>query len=166
MTNYSKIEQAKDLYHQLINSLQSIIIGTVNEEGKPHTSYAPFIIDEHKNIYFLASELAIHTQHLLQNSFASVLFIEDEEKTKQIFGRCRLNFDCLVKEINRDNPKWQEITSKLENRFGEIVSMISSLQDFHLFQLSPQEGRFVMGFGEAYQVGGENLEVLTHVSRS
>ena len=166
MTNSSKIEQAKNLYNQLINSLQSIIIGTIDEKGKPHTSYAPFIIDKHKNIYFLASELAIHTSHLLQNSHASVLFIEDEEKTQQIFGRCRLNFSCGVTEIKRNDPQWKEITDKLEHRFGEIVTMISSMQDFHLFQLSPQEGRFVMGFGGIYELSGENLEVLTPVSRS
>lgn len=165
MIDSTKIEQAKNLYHQLINSLQSIIISTVNEEGKPHTSYVPFIMDEQKKIYFLASELAIHTRHLLQNSPVSVLFIEDEAKTQQIFARCRLNFSCEVKEIKRDHVQWQAIIAQLENRFGEIVTMISSLQDFHLFQLIPQQGRFVSGFGGIYQISGDNLEVLTSVNK-
>jgi putative heme iron utilization protein len=165
MIDSPKIEQAKELYYKLINSRQSIIIGTVDAEGQPYTSYAPFVIDEAKNIYFLASELAIHTQHLLHNSSASILLIEDEAKTQQIFARCRLNFTCKVKEIKRDHVQWQAIIAQLENRFGEIVTMISSLQDFHLFQLIPQEGRFVMGFGGTYKVSGGNLEVLTPVNK-
>lgn len=159
----SKIEQATTAYHQLINRLQSIILGTVDEKGNPHTSYAPFVWDENRNLYFLASELAIHTRHLLQTPKASILFIEDEEKTAQIFGRCRLDFDCRVTEIHRHQPEWNRMIDKLQQRFGEIVTMIASLPDFHLFKLIPIKGRFVRGFGEIYEIKRENLDILIPV---
>jgi putative heme iron utilization protein len=162
-SSLSKIEQAQNQYHQLMEGLQSIILGTIDVQGNPHNSYAPFVMDKEKKIYFLASELAIHTEHLLKNPYASVLFIEDESKTKQIFGRCRLNFNCNVEEIKRYEPEWKEITSQLENRFGEIVTMITSLSDFHLFKLIPKKGRFVMGFGAIYEINDDNLEILTPV---
>jgi len=94
----------------------------------------------------------------------SVLFIEDEAQTKQIFARRRLTFDCTANLLERDTRPWVEIAEKFQAKFGEIIEMLRSLPDFRIFQLTPQNGRFVLGFGAAYQIGGDSLSQLTQIT--
>jgi heme oxygenase (biliverdin-IX-beta and delta-forming) len=39
--------------------------------------------------------------------------------------------------------------------FGEIVSLLRQLPDFHLFALTPTQGQFIAGFGKAFVVDAE-----------
>ena len=153
-------QQAISAYHELMQSVQSIILSTIDELDNPHASYAPFAMDSDKNIYLLGSELALHTNHLLKTKKVSVLFIEDEVKTAQIFGRRRLDFDCKVIEIQRSDAAWDNAVEYLQKRFGDTATMIASMLDFHLFKLVPQKGRFVMDFGGIYEITNQNLDQL------
>lgn len=165
-SSLTALEKAQIAYNQFPTEFKSIILSTVSEDGFPHSSYAPFVRDEGKNIYILASDLASHTQHLRSSGKASVLFIAEESDTPQIFARTRLTFDCTATIIERDTMQWQLIVDQMQVRFGEIVGMLRGLMDFHLFQLTPTQGQFVMGFGQAYQISGEQLDQLTHQKRS
>ncbi len=165
-SSLTALEKAQIAYNQFPQQLQTIILSTMSEDGFPHTSYAPFVMDEAKNIYILASDLASHTQHLRNSGKASILFIAEESKTPQIFARTRLTFNCTATIIERETNQWESIVDQLQARFGEIVGMLRGLMDFHLFKLTPTQGQFVMGFGQAYQISGEKLDVLTHQKRS
>ena len=48
-------------------------------------------------------------------------------------------------------------------RFGQVMQLLESLPDFHLFELQLQGGRYVRGFGQAYDLAGERLDRLVHV---
>ncbi|MEO1378228.1 MAG: HugZ family protein, partial [Cyanobacteria bacterium J06635_10] len=39
------------------------------------------------------------------------------------------------------------------------------LADFRIFKLTPYNGRFVIGFGAAYHISGDNLDKLIHVTK-
>jgi putative heme iron utilization protein len=43
------------------------------------------------------------------------------------------------------------------------MEMIEPLPDFQLFCVRANTGRFIRGFGQAYELEGEKLEQLTHV---
>jgi putative heme iron utilization protein len=156
----SQLEQAQDEYQNFIDPFQSLILSTADRNGIPNASYAPFVVDEFKNFYIYVSGLSTHTQNLQQNPQASILFLEDESKSQQIFARRRLSFNCKAKLLERDTEFWQEIVSDFEGRFGEIIGVFRKLADFRIFQLIPQEGRFVIGFGAAYRVSLEDLSRL------
>ena len=157
----NSLDKAQKIYQHFPEQFQSIILSTVNDRGIPHVSYAPFVMDEAKNLYILASDLATHTQHLRNSGKASVLFIAEESQTQQIFARTRLTFDCTVTLIERQTKQWDVMVDHLQARFGEIVGVLRGLMDFHLFQLTPHQGQFVLGFGQAYRITGEQLDVLT-----
>jgi hypothetical protein len=148
-------------YESFLDSFRSLILATVNGEGTPEASYAPYMRDEANNFYLLASELASHTSNLQTHPLASVLFIEDEDKTAQIFGRKRLSFSCQVEEIARSDRQWTEIIDKMQVAHGERVTMIAVLADFHLFKLIPVSGRFVQGFGGIYEIHGAGMAEIT-----
>ncbi|MFB2770824.1 HugZ family protein [Pelatocladus sp. BLCC-F211] len=156
----NNLEQAQIEYEAFIQKFQSAIIATANGQGIPNASYTPFVIDEFKNIYIYISGLSTHTQNLVVNPHASVMLIEDEDKTEQIFARHRLTFECTATLIERDSDTWYEIMNSFHARFGEIMEVLSGLQDFRMFKLTPKEGRFVIGFGAAYFISGDDLNQL------
>lgn len=158
MSDQHKKAQAE--YEKFPTEFTSIIMSTVNKEGIPDASYAPFVSDEDKNIYIYVSGLATHTQNIHNHPFVSILFIEDEVKTKQIFARRRLIFNCTAKLVERESEKWQKIVDKFQIRFGELISTLRSLPDFRIFQLTPKNGRFVIGFGAAYNISSDNINQL------
>ena len=156
----SQIAQAQAEYEQFPQEFSSIIISTVNKDGIPNSSYSPFIMDQNYNIYIYVSGLATHTQNLQVNPLASVLFIDDESKTKEVFARKRLSFDCRVILIEKESEEWQKIVDQFHDKFGEIIEILRSLPDFRIFQLKPYSGRFVKGFGAVYPVNSDNIRQL------
>lgn len=160
-----QLKKAQAEYEKFPSEFTSIIMSTISKEGIPDASYTPFVIDDDKNIYIYVSGLATHTQNIHNHPFVSVLFIEDEVKTKQIFARRRLNFNCTANLVERESEKWQQIVDKFEIRFGELISTLRSLPDFRIFQLTPQNGRFVIGFGAAYNISSDNINQLVQITK-
>ncbi len=162
----SQIEQVQAAYQGFTDLFESLILSTVSEENLPNASYAPFVMDEAKNVYIFVSGLSAHTRNLYANSQACIMFIEDESKTEQIFARRRLTFDCSASLIERETPEWNQIADRFEERFGDMIQVFRSLADFRIFQLTPREGRFVIGFGAAYKISADDLNNLQHVKGS
>ncbi len=157
--------KAQAEYEKFPEKFASMIISTVNKAGIPNASYTPFVIDESKNIYIFVSGLATHTQNISVHPYVSVLFIEDEAQSSQIFARSRLNFDCTATLIPRETDSWYHITQQFQERFGNIIEILSSLPDFRILQLTPTGGRFIIGFGEAYEISGDNLDQLVQITK-
>ncbi|RUT06088.1 heme utilization protein HutZ [Dulcicalothrix desertica PCC 7102] len=160
----SQFEAIQAAYQTFTDQFQSAVICTVSQDGLPNASYAPFVMDDMKNIYIYVSGLSTHTQNLNVKPVASVLFIEDESKTQQMFARRRLSYDCTASLVNSSTATWIQTVSNFESRFGNIIQMLRDLPDFRIFQLTPTSGRFVVGFGAAYDVDASDLNKLIHVT--
>ncbi|MET3036169.1 pyridoxamine 5'-phosphate oxidase family protein [Chryseobacterium sp. NRRL B-14859] len=145
---------------ELIANTQSVILATVDAEGNPNSSYAPFI-QIGNTFYILVSFMARHTKNLAEGRKASVMFIEDESATKQIYARERLTLEASTSQIERDSETWNNVVAKLKETHGKVVDIISEMGDFILIALQPVKGSYVNGFGSAYFVD-ENLEVIEH----
>lgn len=158
------IEEARKEYNTFTNLVKSLMLGTVDSEENPNVSYTPFVMDKDKNIYIFVSGMSIHTQNLHTSGKASVMFVEDEKETKQIFARRRLTYDCTASLIEKENPQWTSIADKFAESFGNIIDALRNLPDFRIFQLTPYKGLFVIGFGAAYRISGENLDDLIHIT--
>lgn len=161
-----KIGRAKAAYTLLINSVRTVVLGTVSETGIPNVSYAPFIIDEAKNIYIFVGKFSIHNYNLQANGKASVMLIEDETKSKQIFARRRLTYSCNATNIEKNSTEWDYIASQFDKRFGNIVCIFRNLPDINIVKFSPYEGLFVMDFGMAYKISSDNLNQLIYISEN
>ena len=85
------LHQARQRVQQLQHNSRSLMLATIGEQSLPRASYAPYVRDEAGNYYIYVSRLAEHTQELISNPVASVLLIEDESATKQIFARVRIS---------------------------------------------------------------------------
>jgi heme iron utilization protein len=161
-----ELEDITKRYHELIASQQTLLLSTASANGVPDISYAPFVRDQAGLFYIYVSEMACHTANLLNNPRASILFIRPESESRNLFARERAVLNCSVEEIIRDDATYIKSVQALQDKFGEIVSVLSSLSDFHLFALNPKNGRYVVGFGQAFTINVNN-DTLRHLySRS
>lgn len=158
-----EFETARIEMDSLIESVQSVILASVDGAGDPLSSYAPFFVDESCRFYIYISSIAKHTSQIRRSKRASVMLIEDESVTENLFARKRLTVDCQALIVDRDSSDWMHIISKMESRHGETMSYLKELVDFDLFKLTPGEGRLVLGFGRAYEVSGESLKDIGYV---
>lgn len=155
--------QAKPLapkVKELIARTQSIILATTDAEGTPNSSYAPFV-QVGNSFYILVSFMARHTKNLAEGRKTSIMFIEDESATKQIYARERLTIEASTSQIERDSETWNRVVSQLKETHGKVVDVIAEMKDFILIALTPVKGAYVNGFGSAYFVD-ENLEIMEH----
>jgi putative heme iron utilization protein len=160
------LDEILKTYQQFPQTIKSLMLSTVDSHGQPNASYAPFVMDSDRQFYIFASGLSPHTANLLQTQRASILLIEDEAQTNQVFARRRLTYDCTVMPLKRDMEDWNRIADYFSDRFGEIIAMLRQLGDFQILRLSPTGGRFVVGFGAAYQVDPNDLSRLIHLQGS
>lgn len=132
----------------LIKNQKSIIISSLNKDNLPETSYAPFVMIEN-DIYVYLSKVANHYYNLITNKNCSVMIIEDEQKSKTIFARERVTFEG-------EAIKLDDIEAFIFDKFDEVheASMMSVLKtmDFDMFKISIKKGRYVKGFGKAFDI--------------
>ncbi|MGD1909043.1 MAG: HugZ family protein [Leptolyngbyaceae cyanobacterium] len=157
--NFADIQAA---YGTFPTTVKSLMLSTVTTAGQPQASYAPFVMtnDSGRSFYVFVSGLSSHTANLKANPQAGILLIQDEANTTQIFARQRLMYDCQVAQISPQDPQWTAIADRFQVQFGALIEMLRQMPDFQIFRLVPQSGRFVLGFGAAYEVDPDNIGQL------
>jgi putative heme iron utilization protein len=156
MKNRAMQSRLKTEVLQFIHSHKSLQLASLDADGSPHASYAPFGIGD-DCLYVLLSELASHGLNLQRDPRASVLIIEDEAAAANLFARVRINYTVRAERLDRDSLDWQTGIDALVKRLGEFPGQLTQLQDFKLFRLVPSRGRYTKGFGRAYDLQGNTL---------
>ena len=158
------LRKTKTEYLKFLTKFQCLQLSTISENGRPESSYAPFVVDQNNQFYIYVSMLARHTKNLLNDTRAGIMFLEAEEQAENIFARKRATFDCDAEVVERDSEEWQKIMSLFDDIAGELMQTLRMLADFQLIRLKPNSGLFVKGFGKAYKISGEKMDQLSHVN--
>lgn len=149
-------EKQSSNFYQLLQSQKTLLLSTVSNQDFPEISYAPYVKDQQGVFYIYVSDLAAHTENLLDNGFASIMFIRNEEQSPNLFARERAIFTCTVSEISKDTECYEKQIEAMKQQLGETVNLLASLPDFHLLALKPVEGRYIAGFGRAFKINMED----------
>lgn len=136
---------------QFLDVRLTLSLALVQTDGTPLASYAPFVEFE-EGLLILVSELALHTQALKSASVASVMIMADEADCDTVYARRRLQYDVSIQRIARDSAVFGAASKALLSRHGDIVAQLLQLGDFYMFKLHPLSGRYVKGFGRAYEL--------------
>ncbi len=158
------LKEAYDEKNNLVENMKTIILSTKCNDGKLNASYAPSVVDSKGFYYVYISRLSKHANNLINNSMLSIMIIEDESKSKNLFARKRLTMNCSSNEIIRDSEQWIDKISLLENKFGEAITYLKKLTDFHLFQIEPSNGLLVYDFARAFNFEGIKLDKVVHLN--
>ncbi len=149
---------------EFLTEFRTLSMATVSADGVPDASYAPFVRIDDNAFYVNLSELSTHTANLLATPLLSVMFLQAEDDSKQLFARKRLSFDAGADVVERESPLWSRIMDLFEQKFGDVVELIRPLEDFKLFKIQPRSGVYVRGFAQAYPIKGSELEQLRLVN--
>lgn len=163
----------KQLCEDFYANRQSIVLSTLDSKGEIESSVAPFVTLDGV-LFIYVSELAKHTQNLLllnkiedkTSTLISGLLLADESATEQMFARERITLQLSVTEVEREQTLYNEVLLKFSEKFGEVVSMLITLPDFHLFALTPIKGGYVRGFGQAFAFENCPCQKLIPVTRN
>jgi heme oxygenase (biliverdin-IX-beta and delta-forming) len=159
-----RIQEAKSVISRLLDEYKTVSFATVNAQGHPLVSYAPAALDEDRNFYLFVSELSEHTSNLQGNGLASIMVLDDESRSTQLFARNRLNMEGRVCPVSRESADWPEASRVYRERFGKFFDQLAQLKDFHMFCFKPETARVVIGFGAAFQIDlpdWDRLELVT-----
>lgn len=164
MNNKGLEKEIRDEILHHLSQRRSLMLSSLDRDGLPYASYAPFAIGD-DCLFILISEIAVHAINLQLHPQASVLIIEDEDTAAELFARLRVFYRVRAELLDPDSPDWQQGIACLQERHGERIKGLSQLADFKLFRLHPEGGRYVKGFGKAYQIEGGSLsgERLSHL---
>jgi len=162
VTDQDNSTSVQEEFEELRESLKTIQLATLDSDGQPQASYAPYVRVEGK-YYLYLSDLAKHAANLIANRSVGLLLIESEENCRNLFARRRIVLQGEARTIERDSSLFTQVLAEFKGQFGGIIKVIEPLQDFHLFQVTPISGRFVRGFAEAFEMSGPGLEVIEHI---
>ncbi|MCF6235983.1 MAG: pyridoxamine 5'-phosphate oxidase family protein [Gammaproteobacteria bacterium] len=153
------LDVEREACRQFIEGFSSVLMATVSCHGEPEASYAPYV--EYEGHYFvLISELAMHTRNLIVTDKISLLFIENECEAKNIFARKRVSYQCQALKVERGSDIYNLVLLAFSKKFGKVIDVLKTLKDFHLYRLSPQQGRYVAGFGRTFVMNDGGFEMV------
>ncbi|WP_291950492.1 HugZ family heme oxygenase [Campylobacter sp.] len=138
---------------KFISQYNSVILATLTTNGETTCSYAPFFKTQSNN-YIYISEVSEHYHNIKANpKNIEIMFLEDESKASSIALRKRLRYKSYATILER-NDEFDKIYDEFEKQVKEdkAIKMIRSMLDFHLVKLDFHNGRFVKGFGQAYDI--------------
>ncbi|MFD4183667.1 pyridoxamine 5'-phosphate oxidase family protein, partial [Rhodococcus sp. NPDC058514] len=149
MLSDTETEKSLAGYRAFLSERKTVVIATKDANGEPFQSIAPFVVHDGA-LYVYVSEVADHYVYLRDAETARVMIHGDESGAANIFGIERASFVCDVEQ------KQEEGHDAVFEAFGErtnakMVDLLRGL-DFHLFRLTPRDGRYVVGFGKAFEV--------------
>lgn len=145
---------------KFIANIKTAVIGTLDSDGHPFLSYAPYVYDENR-FYIYISDIATHAKNIQANPHSSLFFTEDESQTENLFARKRISLQCYARKIQRESQRFEEVFTLYNEKFDpSMVEMLKKMTDFNLYELEVKSGEATFGFGEAYRIGGKYMNEL------
>ena len=163
MSKEYNLESIQSELHELLVSLKTVQLATIDDKYQPEASYTPYVVFE-SAYYLFISDLAKHTINLKQNASISLLFIEDEANCRNQFSRRRAILQGKAVIVQRNSTHYQSVMAQFRDRFGDFIDVIEPLQDFNLFQINVHKGRYIRGFAQAFELTGDGLNQIEHIT--
>ena len=122
---------------KLLSSRKTLVMATADKNGAPNVSYAPFV---HRvpPLYVYTSSLSRHTRNMMETAKASVMFIEDEARTRNFFARKRFTCQCSVELVGRETTEWRTVMSLFKRKFGKVFETVG------FYIVSPRSRRWTL----------------------
>ena len=144
------------------DSVMAAQLATQSPQGKPFASHAPLVWSGNACYLFL-SELAEHTQHLLQNPSIGLVMLKSEP-VRNHFATPRITLQGEAQMVERESEQFKRVITDFHQKFGQVMQLIEPLSDFHLFRVDILSGRYIRGFGQAFSIEGSEFDRLIHIN--
>lgn len=130
------------------------------QDNRPLASYVAYVAEPDGDGFLIhVSRLAKHTANLLANSQAALVMSEMDSGAGDPQTLARVTLQGSVVELTRDSPSY-------ETARGQYLKVLPDAQplfgfaDFILFHFTPEQVRFVAGFGKSFTLSSDALQQL------
>ena len=105
---------------KLLSSRKTLVMETADKNGAPNVSYAPFV-HRAPPLYVYTSSLSRHTRNMMETPKASVMFIEDEARTRNFFAQKRFTCQCSAESSGKRDHRMAHGDVALQKEVRESV---------------------------------------------
>jgi heme iron utilization protein len=148
--------QAEQTLAQLIRLARIAALGTLHA-GEPNLAMVAYAFaNDFSAFYIHVSRLGKHTTDMETDPRVSLLITEVDDNRPDPQTLARVSIRGIAGILPRTNPGYAEIKGIYLARFPEAEQFFQ-LGDFNIWQIQPKGGRFVAGFGRAFNLVPEAL---------
>jgi heme iron utilization protein len=148
--------QAEQTLAQLIRLARIAALGTLHA-GEPNLAMVAYAFAKDFSAFYIhVSKLGKHTTDMLDDPRVSLLITETDDRRPDPQTLARLSIRGIAEILPRTDPDYAEIKAIYLARFPEAEQFFQ-LGDFNIWQIQPKGGRFVAGFGRAFNLVPEAL---------
>ena len=149
-------QQSEQTLARLIRSTRIAALGTLHD-SEPNLAMVAYAFAEDLSAFYIhVSRLGKHTADMEANPRVSLLITEADDGRAAPQTLARVSLRGTAKIMPRTAPGYAEIKAIYLERFPEAEQLFS-LGDFNLWNITPKGGRFVVGFGRAFNLVPETL---------
>lgn len=148
MNQANNLEKAEDF----LKEKQTVSLGTISHDNRPWTSTSPYLVVEN-TAYIYISSIAEHYPNLKNNPHISLMVVDDVAKAMNPFILKRATFKAEAQEL-QDIPEslWEQWKARFDPDLLENFRQMG----FHMFEIPLKTGRFVTGYGKAFDITWED----------
>jgi hypothetical protein len=139
---------------RLIRGTRLAALGTLHN-GEPNLAMMAVAVESDLSAFYIhVSKLGKHTGDMEKDPHVSLLFTEVDDGRPDPQTLARISINGTAEMIPRTDPHCARFKHAYLMRFPEAEQLFS-LGDFNLWRISPKGGRFVAGFGKAFNITPE-----------
>ena len=149
-------EQSERTLARLIRDTRVAALGTLHE-GEPNLAMVAYSFSEDFSTFHIhVSRLGKHTTDMESNPRVGLLINETDDRRPDPQTLARVSIRGMAEMLPRTDPGYAQVKKNYLERFPEAEQLFS-LGDFNLWKIMPKGGRFVAGFGRAFNLVPEAL---------
>jgi putative heme iron utilization protein len=141
---------------RLVCDTRIAALGTIHD-GEPNLAMVAVAFEADFSAFYIhVSRLGKHTADMQRNPHVSLLITEIDDGRADPQTLVRVSIQATAEMIPRSTPDYLRVKEIYLARFPEAEQLFG-LGDFNLWRISPKGGRFVAGFGRAFNFAPEML---------
>ncbi len=149
-------EQSEQTLARLIRETRVAALGTLHEEEPNLAMVAYSFAEDFSAFYIHVSKLGKHTTDMENDPHVGLLIAETDDHRPDPQTLARASIRGMAEMLPRGDPGYAQVKKSYLQRFPEGEQLFS-LGDFNLWKITPKGGRFVAGFGRAFNLVPEAL---------
>jgi heme iron utilization protein len=147
---------------RLIRETRVAALGTLHD-GAPNLAMVAYAFAEDFSAFYIyVSKLGKHTTDMEKDPRVSLLITETDDRRLDPQTLARVSIRGVAEILPRTDPGYAQVKTIYLERFPEAEQLFS-LRDFNIWKITPKGGRFVAGFGRAFNLVLEGLRKVSNL---
>ena len=155
--NAADLATLRALCHQPVAALATL------HDGEPAVSMVPFVLlpaatAEGLRLVIHISQLAAHTRDLQVHPRMALMITADPQQADSVLALSRLSMTGVVTPCPPEHPDYTAARAAYLTKLPDSAELFS-FGDFALYLITPDQARYVAGFGRAMTLTPQQLAV-------